>query len=121
MSGSSGKVALVTGSTRLACGTSCHAAAGVRDFVGYGSANDFEGSATAPGAANTSSDSRAAAGTDTDENAADFTEGPPNPVNSSGDTAGHPVGVDGLQIHDIQGAAQTSPTPARGCSTCPAW
>jgi uncharacterized protein len=45
MSASSGKVALVTSGAALTCGADCDTAAGVRDFVGYGAANDFE---TAP-------------------------------------------------------------------------
>ena len=45
MSATAGKVALVTASTALTCGGDCDTAAGVRDFVGYGTANDFE---TAP-------------------------------------------------------------------------
>ena len=40
-----GKVALVTTASALACGADCDTATGVRDFVGYGGANDFE---TAP-------------------------------------------------------------------------
>ncbi|MES1169197.1 MAG: lamin tail domain-containing protein, partial [Leifsonia sp.] len=40
LSASSGKVALVSGSTTaLTCGTTCSGAAGVVDFVGYGAAN----------------------------------------------------------------------------------
>ena len=49
MSAASGKVALATVSTALACGATCSANASVRDFVGYGAANDFE-TAAAPGA-----------------------------------------------------------------------
>ena len=48
MSATAGKVALVTSAAALTCGADCDAAAGVRDFVGYGAANDFE---TAPAAA----------------------------------------------------------------------
>ena len=47
MSAASGKVALVTTATALTCGADCDTAAGVRDFVGYGAANDFE-TAAAP-------------------------------------------------------------------------
>ena len=79
MSGTSGKVALVTSATALSCGADCDTAAGVRDFVGYGTANDFEG-APAPGLSNTTAALRGA--TDTDNNAADFTAGTPNPRNS---------------------------------------
>lgn len=79
MSGSSGKVALVSSQTTLSCGGDCDSAAGVVDFVGYGTANDFEGTAAAPGLSNTTSDARDAAGQDTDNNAADFTAGPLSP------------------------------------------
>src|SRR6266480_2838021 len=53
MSGANGKVALVTSATALTCGTGCPAVAGVKDFVGYGTANDFEGAGAAPGLGNT--------------------------------------------------------------------
>ena len=44
MSANNGKVALATSTTALACGADCDADPTVRDFVGYGTANDFEGS-----------------------------------------------------------------------------
>ncbi len=106
MSAASGKVALVTTATALACAADCDTAAGVRDFVGYGAANDFE-TATAPGLANTTADLRGD-GPDTDDNAADFATGDPSPRNIGGGTPPDP-GVPGLRIHDIQGAAQVSP------------
>ena len=104
MSATSGKVALVTNATALGCGSTCHAAAGVRDFVGYGSANDFE-AAAAPTASNTASDARTNPNADGDNNAADFAVGAPNPQNSSGDACGYPS----PRIRDIQGAAHLSP------------
>jgi predicted extracellular nuclease len=103
MSASSGKVAVVTTTAALTCGSVCHAAAGVRDFVGYGSANDHEGAGTAPTISNTTADLRAAAGaTDSDNNAADFAAGAPTPRNKA-------AGGGGTRIHDIQGAAHISP------------
>jgi predicted extracellular nuclease len=110
MSGTSGKVALVVTATALACGGDCDTAAGVKDFVGYGTANDFE-TAPAPTLGNTTSDARADAASDTDNNAADFTAGDPVPRNSGGGGGTPPPdpGVPGLKIHDIQGAAQVSP------------
>jgi predicted extracellular nuclease len=106
MSATNGKVALVTSATALACGATCATAAGVRDFVGYGTANDFEGAA-APGLSNTTADLRAGNGaTDTDNNAADFSTGAPNPRNS-GDAP--PPPPPSYAIHDIQGAAHRSP------------
>jgi predicted extracellular nuclease len=109
MSATAGKVALVSSTTKLTCGTACHAAAGVVDFVGYGSADDFEGTAPAPGLGNATSDART--GADTDDNAADFTSGDPTPTGSAGagGGTGGGGGIPGLQVHDVQGAAQTSP------------
>jgi hypothetical protein len=108
MGGTAGKIALVTSTTPLACGADCDSAPGVRDFVGYGSAaNDAE---TAP--TGTLSNTTAAirgAGPDTDDNAADFTVGPPDPRNSGGTIPPADPGVPGLRIHDIQGAAHLSP------------
>jgi uncharacterized protein len=77
MSGTSGKVALVTTAAALPCGAACASAAGVKDFVGYGAANDFE-TAPAPGLSNTTAAIRGG-GADTDDNAADFTAGAPAP------------------------------------------
>lgn len=107
MSGTSGKVALVTTAGALGCGADCDTAPGVRDFVGYGAANDFE-TAAAPGLSNTTAAIRGA-GPDTDSNAADFATGAPNPRNSGGTIPPVDPGVPGLRIHDIQGAAHVSP------------
>ncbi len=102
MSASSGKVALVTRTTALTCGTTCASAADVRDFVGYGAANDAEGS-PAPLLSNTTAAHRLDAA-DTDNNAADFVTGPPSPRGA--DEAPPPRTA---RIHDIQGAAHLSP------------
>lgn len=82
MSAASGKVALVNSATGLSCGATCHAASGVVDYVGYGSATDAEGS-PAPGLSNTTADLRSTC-TDTDNNSADFAAGDPTPRNSAG-------------------------------------
>jgi uncharacterized protein len=105
MSATAGKVALVTNQTTLACGADCDTATGVHDFVGYGTANDFE-TAAAPGLSNTTSASRDAEGTDTDNNAADFTAGAPNPQNSGSEPPPPPPVK---TINEVQGAAHTSP------------
>ncbi len=122
MSASSGKVALATISTALTCASACDAATGVRDFVGYGSANDYE-TAAAPGLSNTTADARSAAGTDTDNNAADFTAGDPTPTNSNGDTAGSGGGgtppPTSARIHDIQGASHRSPLVGQTVTSVP--
>jgi hypothetical protein len=85
MSGSTGKVALVSNQTLLRCGggTACLPNAAIHDLVGYGSADSFEGSA-APTQANTTAGFRAGGGcTDTNSNAADFTTAAPDPRNSA--------------------------------------
>ncbi|MGH3483603.1 MAG: lamin tail domain-containing protein [Nocardioidaceae bacterium] len=109
MSATAAKVALVTTSTALSCGATCSSAPNVRDFVGWGTANDFEG-APAPGTSNTTSDSRGDA--DTDNNGADFTAGAPSPQGS-----GRPPEV--ARIHDIQGAAHRSPRVGTSVSDVP--
>ncbi|MCA9947148.1 MAG: ExeM/NucH family extracellular endonuclease, partial [Anaerolineales bacterium] len=82
MSGTSGKVALVSNSTALS--GSCPLGSSVEDFVGYGSANCFEGSGATGTLSNTTAALRNGDGAvDTDDNAADFTVGTPNPRNSS--------------------------------------
>jgi len=79
----------VTGSIPMAAGSGkarvVSPAGAVWDFVGYGTANEFEGSGAAPALSNTTAALRAADGaTDTDDNAADFTAGAPNPRSSGG-------------------------------------
>lgn len=84
LAASNGKVALVENETELegVCPTS------VVDFVGYGSANCFEGTAASSGASNTASLVRRDAGCmDSDDNAVDFlVADPPVPRNSAADT-----------------------------------
>ncbi|WP_085314591.1 lamin tail domain-containing protein [Derxia lacustris] len=130
MSATTGKVALVGSTTALTCGSNCagNTAAGVIDFVGFGSANNGEAGTT--GTLNNSSAAlRAGNGcTDSDSNANDFTVGTPNPRNrstpyeacaaggggggsggsgGSGGTGGGSAGS--TRIHDIQGRAHRSP------------
>jgi uncharacterized protein len=107
MSATAGKVALVTTTASLVCtAPACDTAPGVRDFVGYGGANDSETAPTA-GLSNTTAALRGAA--DTDNNAADFTVGSPNPRNSGSTEPPPDPGVPDLRIADIQGAAHRSP------------
>lgn len=84
MSGSSGKVALVTNQTLLSCGsTACLPNGAIRDLVGYGSAGQFEGSSAAPTLSVTSAGRRASGGcTDTDDNGNDFATSTPSPRSS---------------------------------------
>ncbi len=115
MSATAGKVALVTTTTLLTCGTGCTADATVRDLVGYGAtASSFEGAAPAPGLSNTTAALRADDGAvDTDDNAADFTAGPPNPRNSGFEPPPPPPsGCDVPATHEIaevQGSGASTP------------
>ncbi|UPQ80768.1 lamin tail domain-containing protein [Flavobacterium azooxidireducens] len=82
MSGTNGKVALVNSTTPLT-GT-CPADASIIDFVGFGSANCFEGSAATGVLSNSTAALRNNNGCDdTDVNSADFTVGTPTPRNSA--------------------------------------
>ena len=86
MAATAGKVALVSSSTALTCGSVCHSDPSVVDYVGYGTtASDYEGTGPAPAPGNPSSDIRAGGGcTDTNNNAGDFSViNPPTPRNSS--------------------------------------
>ncbi|MFP3591419.1 lamin tail domain-containing protein [Chryseobacterium sp. SIMBA_038] len=77
----SGKVALASNSTQVTGPT----ATNVLDFVGYGLANQYEGSAAAPSPTILNSISRTAG--DTNSNFVDFTATLPNPQSSSGTLA----------------------------------
>lgn len=78
MAGSNGKIALVSDNVQITTATDSN----VLDFVGYGTANLFEGTAAAPAISATLSASRTN-GTDTNDNAADFTTAAPSPENST--------------------------------------
>lgn len=81
MSGSAGKVALVSNSTALA--SASPAAGSFVDLIGFGGANYAEGTATAV-LSNTTAALRANGGcTDADNNSADFSIGAPNPRNTA--------------------------------------
>ncbi len=84
MSGSSGKVALL--STDLAAGACPPGSPDLVDLVGYGSANCFE-NAPAPGLSASTAAFRGTGGVaDTDDNAADFAIDVPAPRNSATET-----------------------------------
>src|SRR5262249_38922850 len=81
MSGTAGKVALVSNSDSISGACPLGSDPDIVDFVGYGTtANCHEGNANAPAPSNTTSIFRKADGLkDTDQNGADFIAGPPNP------------------------------------------
>jgi endonuclease G len=79
LAATAGKVAL-TKTTTLLTVSNPVGSPNVVDFVGFGSANAFEGSGAAPAPSNTTADLRAGNGaTDSNNNAADFSAGTPNP------------------------------------------
>lgn len=83
ISGSSGKLALVTNQVALS-GANPVGGLTIADFVGYGTAGAFEGSGAAPAGGNSTAIFRLNNGaTDTGNNAADFTAGTPNPRTSA--------------------------------------
>ena len=87
LAASGGKVAFVRSTSALTCGAtagSCSSVSTIGDFVGYGSATDYEGTGAAPALDSTSAAIRAAGGcTDSGSNAADFAAQDPAPRNSS--------------------------------------
>jgi predicted extracellular nuclease len=115
MSATSAKVALVTTTTALSCATGCDKAAGVRDFVGYGSSASSAETAPTGNLSNTTAALRRNGGaTDTDNNSTDFTVAAPAPRNS-----GTPGGG-ASRVHDIQGAAHLSPVNGAAVRGVPA-
>ncbi len=88
MSGTGGKIALISGTTGLACNggsTPCtqEQLDRIQDLVGWDGANFFEGAA-APATSNTTALFRANGGCiDTNNNSADFTAGTPGPRNTA--------------------------------------
>ncbi|WP_078408493.1 lamin tail domain-containing protein [Priestia abyssalis] len=122
MSSSSGKVALVRNEEAVTGKNDTD----VVDFVGYGSANEFEGDTPTDSLSNTTSAQRKDSSIDTNNNKADFEVKEPTPINSFGQTSEQPgdggdtdTPGDGeipgptLRIRDIQGASHTSPFAGR--------
>ena len=83
MSASNGKIVLASDAVQVTGPT----ASNVVDFVGYGTATTYEGTAAAPAPSAANSISRTN-GVDTNVNSADFTAGAPSPKNSAGTTLG---------------------------------
>jgi len=92
MSANNGKVALVSSTTALTGG--CPLGNGqLMDFVGYGTANCFEGAAAAPALDNVTADFRTHLGCkDTDSNGGNFVAATPAPRNTSSPTNSCPTG-----------------------------
>ncbi len=117
ISSSNGKVALVNGGGTLS-GSCPLGGATVVDFVGFGSANCFEGSAATPALNNTSAALRNGDGSvDTDDNGSDFTRGTPDPRNSGAEPPDPPEPPVALSIAQIQGSGLASPYADRDVVT----
>lgn len=85
MAAANGKVALVN--TTAALSGAAPTDSTIVDFVGFGTANAYEGSGATPALSNSTSAQRANEGClDSDDNAADFVVGAPNPRNSASPT-----------------------------------
>jgi hypothetical protein len=81
MSATAGKVALTKTQTLLSGGNP-NGNVNLVDFIGFGTADAYEGLGPAPAPSNTTADLRANGGaTDTNNNASDFATGSPNPRN----------------------------------------
>ena len=130
MSGSGAKVALVSSDVALT-GTAGNAAgaASVVDFVGWGAASDFAGTAPAPATTNATSASRNETHTNTADNAADFTAVAPTPTSSGGtdpeepeepvdpEEPEEPVEPTVVAIDAIQGTGDASPLAGQTVTT----
>ena len=110
MGGTNGKVALVQTTTALSsCAAACSVLPAVVDFVGYGSSNEFLGTAAAPATGAATSVSRNAASANTLQNGTDFTlSNPPTPT-ASGNVVEPPADPELTAISAIQGTGTASP------------
>lgn len=124
MSGSAGKVALVrsgtaiTGCTPKIGAAPCSGLDAVVDFVGWGSANDYAGTAAAPGTTNATSVSRDGTHTNTASNAADFTlTNPPTPQACGDACVPAPPGPEVKTIAEVQGPGAASPLAGQTVTT----
>lgn len=111
MSATAGKVALVNSTVALTSASAT--AASVVDYVGFGTANAYEGTATAPAPSNTLAIARALSGcTDTDKNSSDFGTATPSPRNSAtalNACGGSTPSATVAPIYQIQGSGSLSP------------
>ncbi|MFF2632028.1 ExeM/NucH family extracellular endonuclease [Microbacterium sp. NPDC058021] len=119
LSGSQGKVALVSTQTPLSGFSGLVGLPEVVDFVGWGAANHFAGAAPAPATTNPQSISRNAEFGNTADNAADFALATPTPVGRGG-TEPEPEPEpepETIAIRDLQGTTDTSPYAGRTVTT----
>ena len=124
MSGSAGKVALINGTTGLACNgaANCTAAqlASIIDLVGYGNANFFEGSAPAPTLTNGTAAIRSTGGcSDNNQNSTDFSAGAPlhhDKASAATPCAGGNAAPQVSMISPANGTANVAPNSTTWCT-----
>lgn len=104
ISATAGKVALVNSSTALT-GSSPIGTTGLQDFVGYGTANAYEGAAAPAPSSSTAIFRLGDGATDTANNAADFTAAAPNPRNSLSGPPQAPAITSAATANGIAGSA----------------
>lgn len=119
MSGSAGKVALVSAQQALSGASNLVGLDQVVDFVGWGNAGHFAGSGAAPGTNNAESVARDGALTNTADNAADFTKGTPTPQGraSEPEEPEEPTDPETVTIAEIQGTGAASPLLGQSVTT----
>ncbi len=106
MSGTAGKIALVNTTTALSGAVTTGTGPTIVDFIGFGTANGFEGTAAAPAPSNTTADLRAGNGcSDTDQNNTDFATGAPTPRNTT--STQNPCGGTGVTTISINNVTVT--------------
>jgi 5'-nucleotidase len=122
LSATAGKVALVNSTTGLsgcagkADANPCSALSSVVDFVGFGGANDWAGSAAAPAASNATSVARK--GTqNTPDNSLDFVGGAPTPGGGSSTEPDPDPVPQQRSIAEIQGTGASSPLVGQTVTT----
>ena len=119
MSGTNGKVAFGTGSMQSNTAYASQPAGSVLDFVGYGTASEFETAATGA-LSSTTADFRNDNGCqDTDDNLANFTISTPLPRNSASpiNLCGPIVGVPRLVATSLDAFADVCPNVTEGPNT----
>ena len=116
MSGTGGKVALVSSGTPLTGATGIATRPEVVDFVGWGAAGDWTGTGSAPATSNATSVSRTDHIT-TANNAVDFRAGAPTPTGRGGGEPEVPTETVAATIAEVQGTGETSPLVGRTVKT----
>jgi uncharacterized repeat protein (TIGR02543 family) len=115
ISATAGKVALVNNSTALSCGASCIGSPGVVDFLGFGGANNYEGTGPAAAPSNSTAVLRTNRCSDIDDNISEFSVVVPNPRNSSTTLAPCSAPVNGACGTD-NGLTLAASAPGSYCS-----